>query len=181
MQTFDREGSHIRDVNGFDRPAAAVLLADLSLVVAEPFSGRLLSVKDDERRVIIDGLNYPAAIEDAGNGSVLVADSGSGDLLRVATADGAVTTLARDLGRCRSISVAVDGTTFVLDAAGGRVLAISPADGQVTPIADGLPVGYLAEPYARSGGIAVGGDGSIYVAADVENAIYRIVPPTHSE
>ena len=174
VQIFDRGGRHIRDIDGFDRPAAAIELADGDLLVAEPIAGRLLRVTGDKRRTIADHLDYPAALADAGDGSVLVAESGSGKLLRVMLADGAVTTLASDLGACRAVALAGDGAAIVLDAAGGRLLAVAPGGGQVALIASGLPVGYLRVPYARSGGVAVADDGSIYVAADVENAIYRI-------
>ena len=62
----------------------------------------------------------------------------------------------------------------VLDAHGGRLSRVEVATGAQTQIASGLPVGYLDAPYPRSGGVAVGADGSLYVAADVENAIYRL-------
>lgn len=175
VQLFDRKGGHVRDIGDFSQPSAAIELADGSLLVAEPVAGRLLKVTGDDRRTIADHLDHPAALVDAGDGSVLVAESGSGKLLRVVLADGAVTTLATGLGGCRAIAVAGKERAFVLDATGGRLLSVDIGDGQATRIAGGLPVGYLNKPYARSGGIAAGADGSIYVAADVENAIYRIM------
>ncbi len=174
VQLFDRKGNHVRDVAKLDKPSAAIELADGNLLVAEPIAGRLLMVEGDERRTIAKNLQYPAALVDAGDGSVLVAESGSGKLLRVLLADGTVTTLASDLGGCRAIANVGDGTAIVLDSTGGRLLSVDLGDGHTTPIASGLPVGYLSKPYPRSGGMAVGADGSIYVAADVENAIYRI-------
>ena len=174
VQLFDRKGVHVRDVAKFDKPSAAIELADGTLLVAEPIGGRLLMVEGDDRRTIAEGLNHPAALVDAGDGSVLVAESGSGKLLRVALANGALTTLADGLGGCRAMAVASDGTVIVLDAIGKRLLSVDLADGQATLIASGLPVGYLSKPYPRSGGVAVGADGSIYVAADIENALYRI-------
>ena len=71
--------------------------------------------------------------------------------------------------------MAGDGKALVLDATDGRLLSVDLGDGHATLIASGLPVGYLRFPYPRSGGVAVGADGGIYVAADVENALYRIV------
>ncbi len=174
VQLFDRKGNHVRDVAKLDKPSAAIELADGNLLVAEPIAGRLLMVEGDERRTIAENLQYPAALVDAGDGTVLVAESGSGKLLRVVLADGAVTTVASDLGGCRAIAIVGDGAVIVLDATGGRLLSVDLADGRATAIASGLPVGYLSKPYPRSGGVAVGADGSIYVAADVENSIYRI-------
>ncbi len=175
VQLYDREGQHVRDIGKLDKPSAAIELADGDLVVAEPLAGRLLRIAGNDRRTIVDGLHHPAALVDAGDGSVLVAESGSGRLLRVALADGTTTTLASDLGGCRAIAMAGGGKALVLDATDGRLLSVDLGDGHVTLIASGLPVGYLRLPYPRSGGVAVGADGGIYVAADVENALYRIV------
>ncbi len=175
VQLFDRKGSHVRDLAEFDKPSAAIELADGNLLVAEPIAGRLLMVTGDDRRAVTEGLRHPAALADVRDGSVLVAESGSGKLLRVTLADGTVTTIADGLGGCRAIAVASNSTAIVLDAIGGRLLSVDLAEGHVTLIASGLPVGYLSEPYPRSGGVAIGADGSIYVAADVENALYRIV------
>ncbi len=176
VQLYDRKGNHVRDIARFDRPSAAIELADGGLLVAEPIAGRLLLVTGDERRTVVEHLDHPAALVDAGDGSVLVADSGSGKLLRVGLADGTVTTLAADLGGCRAIAVVGDGTAIILDATGGRLLSVDLVNGQATPIASGLPVGYLNRPYPRSGGVAVGSDGVIHLAADVENALYRLRP-----
>ncbi len=131
VQLFDRKGSHVRDVAKFDKPSAAIELADGNLLVAEPIAGRLLMVEGDDRRTIAEGLVYPAALADAGDGSVLVAESGSGKLLRVTLADGTVTTLADGLGGCRAIAVARDSTAIVLDAiGGGSCPSISPTGKQ---------------------------------------------------
>ena len=175
VQLFDRHGGHVSDLGKFDKPSAAIELPDDKLVVAEPIAGRLLMVDGDDRRTIAEGLDHPAALADAGDGAVLVAESGSGKLIRVALADGAATTVAAGLGGCRAVAVVGKGTAIVLDATEGRLLSVHLAAGRATLIASGLPVGYLSQPYPCSGGVAVGADGSIYLAADVENALYRIV------
>ncbi len=177
VQIFDRDGNHVRNVAPFDRPSAAIELTDGSLLVAEPMAGRLLKVTGHDRVTIAKGFNHPAALVDAGDGSVLVAEGGGGKFVRVALADGAKTVLAENLGGCRAIAPVADGKALILDATGGRVLSIAlDGKGDTVTIASGLPVGYLSKPYPRSGGLAVGADGSIYVAADVENALYRISP-----
>ena len=58
-----------------------------------------------------------------------------------------------------------------LDAQGARLFLIEAATAIASEVARGLPVGYLDVPYPRSGGVAVSADASLYVAADVENAI----------
>ncbi len=173
VQLFDPDGGFVRDVGGFDQPSAAIELDDGSLIVAEPIAGRIIRVSGDDRRDLAVGLRHPAALADAGGGMVLVAESGTGRLLRITVADGAVSEIGRDLGAIRALAMAPGGAVAVLDVDAGSV-ALVGVDGYRTEIARNLPVGVLREPYARSGGLAVGGDGTVYVAADVENAVYRI-------
>ena len=67
-----------------------------------------------------------------------------------------------------------DGSVAMLDVDGGRLLLLAPVTGVVILVAQGFAVGRLQKPYARSGGVAVGSDGSMYIAADIENALYRV-------
>ncbi len=177
VQMFDVRGQFIRDVGGFDQPSAAIELDDGSLIVAEPGAGRIVQVRGDDRRDVAGGLLLPAALADAGNGMVYVAESGTGRLLRIVVADGQVSEIARDLGTIRAVSLAPGGAVAVLDVEAGSVTLIDTR-GDRTEIVRNLPVGYLRAPYPRSGGLAIGRDGTVYVAADVENAVYRITGPT---
>ena len=174
VQLYDRDGRHVRDVEGLDRPSAAIECTDGDVIVAEPGTGRLVRVKGDDRTTIVEGLDQPSALIDAGDGAAYVAESGAGRLLRVSLSDGAVHVVAEGLGALRAIALAPGGRMAVLDNREGRLSLVEVATGVITPVAHGLPVGYLSLPYPRSGGVAVGADGSLYVAADVENAIYRI-------
>ena len=180
VQLFDRHGKHVRDVEDFVQPSAALLrdvgglLTPASFLVAEPEAGRILHVKGDDRSVLVKGLHNPVGLADAGDGAILVAESKTGRLLRVTLSDGAMTVVAEGLGLLRAVAVGASSLIAVLDVQGGRVLTIEPQAGRATLVAEGLAVGYLTEPYPRSGGIAVGSDDAIYVAADRENAIYRI-------
>ncbi len=173
VQLFDRDGNFVRDVGGFEQPSAAIELDDGSLVVAEPISGRITQASGDDRRAVATGLHHPAVLADAGGGMLYVGESGTGRLLRIAIADGTVSEIARDLGAIRALAVTPDGAVAVLDVEARRVVLIASGGGCVE-VARNLPVGYLREPYPRSGGLAIGGDGTVYVAADVENAIYRV-------
>lgn len=65
------------------------------------------------------------------------------------------------------------------ESAARRLVEIVP-DGSRRTIAENLPIGVpagpgLPPPYVVTG-VAVGGDGTIYMAADRNNAIYRIRP-----
>ena len=123
----------------------------------------------------MEGLDQPSALIDAGDGAAYVAEGGAGRLLRVSLSDGAVHVVADGFGDLRAIALAPGGMMAVLENREGRLSLVEVATGVITPVAHGLPVGYLSIPYPRSGGVAVGADGSLYVAADVENAIYRIM------
>jgi len=72
------------------------------------------------------------------------------------------------------------GSFIVAESAARRLVEIDPANGSRRTVAENLPIGLAAgpglpPPYVVTG-VAVGGDGSIYVAADRNNAIYRIRP-----
>ena len=175
VQTYSRDGRLVCDLGGFERPSAAIECEDGSLIVAEPGAGRLLRVRGAERTTIVEGLDTPCALVDAGDGAVYVAESGSGRLLRVSLSKGEIHVVAEGFGAMCAIAVGPGETVAVLEARGGRLSLVEIATGATTQIARGLPVGFLGAPYARSGGVAVGADGSLYIAADVENALYRIV------
>ena len=174
VQLFDRQGAPVRDVGDFTQPSAAVLLDDTSFLVAEPASGSLVRVQGDARNALATGLQQPTGLADAGNGTVLVAESGNGRVLGIGLADGEVRVLADGFTALRTVATGASGLIAALDVAGGKVLTLDPCTGRSTVVAQDLPVGYLREPYPRSGGLAIGSDDTIYVAADQENAIYRI-------
>jgi sugar lactone lactonase YvrE len=180
VQLFDRAGSFVREVGGFDQPSAAIELGDGSLIVAESVAGRIVRAFGDDRHDVAVGLRCPAALADAGGDMVYVAESGTGRLLRIAISDGTVSEIARGMGAIRALAVAPGGAVAVLDVEAGSVALVHPG-GSRTEIVRGLPVGYLRAPYPRSGGIAVGADGTVYVAADLENAVYRITSAAPSQ
>ena len=78
---------------------------------------------------------------------------------------GACRSSPKEWVRYRPVAVGRSGLIAVLKVGGGRVLTVEPETGRSTLVAEGLVVGYLTEPYPRSGSIAVGSDDAIYVAA----------------
>lgn len=173
IQVFNHEGKLLRDIEGFSQPGDAIECEDGSFLVTEPAAGRVLHKTLWTMQVITGGLSFPSAFAHAGNGAVYVAESMAGRLLRIDIKTGASMCVAAGLGTVRAIDVAPDGAVAVLTA-DGRLLTLDPMHGALTLIASGLPIGYLSTPYPRSGGLAVGSSGCFYVAADAENAIYRI-------
>ena len=180
IQVFNHDGKLLRDIEGFAQPSHAIECDDGTSIVTEPAAGRVVHKTRWRARVLIEGLSFPSALTHAGDGTVYVAESMVGRLLRIDIDTGASTCLASDLGVVRAIDVAPDGVVAVLTG-DGRLSTVNPRDGGKMLIARGLPVGYLSSPYPRSGGVAVGSSGCFYVAADAENAIYRIRRPAIRE
>ena len=174
IQIFDLAGQFIQEISGLNMPGASIGCDDGSIIVTEPLAGRVLRLQDGRRDVLAEGLQLPAGLADAGDGTVYVSESTSGRLLRIGLENRNVTVVAENLGTIRAIATTMDGSVAVLDAIGGRLLLLEPATGVVNVVARGIPVGHLRQPYTRSGGLAIGSDGSIYIAADAENALYRI-------
>ena len=174
IQIFDLKGKLIREVSGLKTPGASIECDDGAILVTEPLAGRVLRVLGDQKEVLAEGLQLPDALADAGDGSVYVAESTSGRLLRIGLTNRKVSVVAENLGSIRAIATTPTGSVALLNASGGRLALLDPASGSITPVAHNLPVGHLTQPYNRSGGVAVGTDGTIYIAADSENALYRI-------
>ncbi len=183
VQIVERaSGKFLHTIKGFVKPGDAIEHGDGSLIVTEPSAGRVLRVTErmlpifgHSHAVLAEGLDQPCGLADARDGTIYVTESGSGRLLRISMAGGEVSEVASELGAIRAVAVAPDGSVVTLDGREGTLFAVDPRNGSKEVIARGLAVGYLQVPYARSGGIAVGSDGTIYVAADRENAIDRVV------
>lgn len=174
IQIYDLKGNFIREISGLNRPGACIECDDGTIVVTEPLAGRILSISGDQKNVLAEGLQFPAGLADAHDGSIYVSESASGRLLRLRLKDCQVSMVAEGLGAISAIATTPDGRVAVLDVKGGRLLLLEPVSGDAALVAHGLPVGFLTQPYAKSGGLALGSEGSIYIAADLENALYRI-------
>lgn len=126
----------------------------------------------------------PTALVVDAEGSILVADTQNG-AIRKLSRDGTVTTLARapvDAGQPlmrRPVSLALthDGVLYVGDMARGRILQVSPA-GQLRGLTgigiDFHPGDESAARFARPAGIALGPDGSLYVADALRRAVRKV-------
>ena len=164
----------IREISGLNMPAASIECEDGTIIVTEPLGGRVLRLSGDQKDVLAEGLQLPSGLADAGDGTVYVLESASGRLLRISLEGQKITVVAEHLGTVKAIAMTPDGSVAVLDLNGGRLLLLAPATGVVILVAQGFAVGRLQKPYSRSGGLAVGSDGAMYVAADAENALYRV-------
>ena len=106
----------------------------------------------------------------------------SGALASVDLATGTVTRVLEGLAGPEGVDVGADGRVYLAEAGAGRVIAFDPKDASKSVIAEGLKMGLPAAegtlPAYTTTGVAVSKkDGSVYVASDTTNAIYRIAPP----
>ena len=140
--------------------------------------------------------NYPVGILIAGNGDLVVADEDNATLRRVAST-GAVSTWVGAAGSFATVdglgtaarlnspyALAQDavGNVYVAGEGDGTIRKVTP-DGGVTTLAGSARVYALSDgsgPAARFSsrvrGLAVGGDGNVYVADTYNNVVRRVTP-----
>ena len=187
VQVVDRATGAAKIHHGFTAPTDALELADGRLIALEAATGTIRPVTDTEApgAPIVSGLNFPVAMVEAGNGKLYVTETNpqaKGALAEVDLTTGAITRVLEGLEGPEGVDVGADGRVYLAEASAGRVIAFDPKDKSRTVIAEGLKTGLPAAegtlPAYTTTGLAVSRkDGSVYVASDITNAIYRITPP----
>lgn len=173
-------------------PQQAVLVDDDLVIVdlgAGPGQARVLRVHDGTAEVLADasdGLFVPMGLATDGI-NLWLGDWAAGVIYKVME-DGkrlpALIPIAQGLVGPESIALDLQGRLLVVESGAGRLSRIDPATGAVTHLVSGLPVSAdgggaaMMPPYGLPGGLAVGPSGTIYLAADAANAIYRLRPRT---
>lgn len=182
VQVFDRaDMSTTATVHGFTAPTDALVLADGALLVAEIATGNLVRANGDnwhDKTPVVTGLQGPVQLIHSADGASIFVTEAAGRISRINPADWSVTTLTEGLLLPEGLSQMPNGNLVVAEAAAGRLTEIDIKTGAQTVIVENLPIGLAAGPglppsYVPTG-IAVDKDGVIYVAADRNNAIYRI-------
>ena len=130
------------------------------------------------------GFDRPTGIASDGNGSLYVADTGNGRIRRV-TADGTVSTWAKDLTEPTGLWWS-DGALYVAETGRSRILRIREGSTEVlagtsdaAEEAGEYYGGYADGPAATARfdhpqGVAVGEDGTVYVADTLNHALRMI-------
>ena len=130
---------------------------------------------------MIHGLKAPYDALPLEDGSVLYAELATGRITRASGADYKTTkVVAEGLAGPTQMALGRDGALVVTEAAAARLTEIDPASGTRRTIAANLPIGLPAgpgmpPPYVVTG-VAVGADGTVYVSANKNNAVYRLRP-----
>ncbi len=183
VQKADRStGRILRTWHGFERPMDVAELPDGSVLVVEA-GGRLLRVSGadgDERNTLTEDLAGPVALVLDGETHALVTESESGTLARIDLESGAREVVAEELRGPEGVAIGPDGRIFVVEVGARRVVSFDPDGGRRALVADDLPLGLRAPGGVPQGfvtsGIAVDAKGVVYVASDLEDAIYRLIP-----
>ena len=183
VQLIDRaSGKTTAMLHGFKAPYDAIPMDDGSLLVAEIATGSITRASGAnfvDRQPLSTGLAGPVQMVLGPDGQLYVTEA-AGNVQRIDTKTGAKTQVATGLALPEGLAFTPWGSLVVAEAAAGRLTELDLAGNQRRTIADGLPIGLPAgpgmpPPYVPTG-VAVGADGSIYLSADRNIAIYRIRP-----
>ena len=181
VQVVERGTGKLRGrISGLGAPYGVLPLADGRLLIADYGKGELVAIPLDDyaaRSVVAGDLSGPVGLAAAGSGSVYVSEWDGGTVARVSLANGTRSVLADNLDRPEGLAVDASGRIILAESGSGRLLRIDPDSREIAVVAEGIAMGlegWSAMPAPFIGtGIAVTADGTIYVAADVDNALYK--------
>ncbi|MBI3248207.1 MAG: gluconolaconase [Deltaproteobacteria bacterium] len=159
---------------------------DGACIVAEAGAGRVLKVNaKGEVSTLASGLGRPSGVVVAGNGACCVSDESGG---RVVQIDGGTATVLDGLKKPQGLALLGD-QLLILDAGSKELIAFSLATKQRQTLATNLPVGaapgitpkpllgvpdLIPGPLSPFAGVAVGSDGTIYIAGDGEGSVLAL-------
>jgi sugar lactone lactonase YvrE len=182
VQVIDRKtGKTLDMLHDLKAPHDAIRLSDGSILVNELGTKSLVRAGGDhgkDRKTVVGDLEGPVGLVEGPNNSVYLTEAFAGQVSKVDLATGAKTVVAKDLKLPEGIAIAADGKLIVAEAGAKRVVSIDPQSGAVTELAGNLPIGLAGAPGGLPTniptGVGVGATGTIYVASDIENAIYKL-------
>lgn len=171
--------------SGYDRPMGVAIAPGGAVVFPEYGTGKVLSLEGGNVSELATGLDRPMGVAVAGDGTVFVAESGAGRVVKLA--GGRKETVLDGLARPEGIAIA-DGTLYVSDPGARQVVVSDLSGGGREVAASDLPVGGpggapltqlggvgdMCGPMSTFNGIAVGADGTVYLAADAEGSVLAL-------
>jgi sugar lactone lactonase YvrE len=171
---------------GYDR-LMGVDVSGGAVVFAEMPTGRVLSLQGGNTSELASGLSEPMGVAIGGDGTVYVAEVGAGRVAKLS--GGKAQTVIDGLTRPEGIAVA-GGKLYVADTGTKEVIEHDLATGSRRTLASNLPLGtpagVIVKPLGGVGdmcgpmntftGIAVGGDGTLYIAANAEGSVLALRP-----
>jgi sugar lactone lactonase YvrE len=175
----------VATLSGVKQPYDAIPMDDGSVVYAEFATGtvtRASGVGFAKRDVLATGLGGPVQMVLAADGSALyITEATAGKLTRISLDGSPPREIATGLKGPEGLSSTPWGSLAVAEVGAKRLVDIDAKTGAISVIAAGLPIGQAPFPGAPAPyiptGVAVSEAGTVYVSADLNNAIYRIRPP----
>lgn len=168
--------------HGYDRLMGVATNGSGAVVFAEYGAGRVHVAEGGTVREIANGLDKPMGVAVDGH-TAYVAEAGAGRIVRLRQGS-PVESVAEGFGRPEGLCL-FEGKLIVVDVEKKAVFAVDPDGGKVEALAENLPVGApagvkpkllgpigdMAGPMIPFAGIAVGDDGTLYVAGDAEGSV----------
>lgn len=169
---------------GYDRLMDIAVSSSARVVFAE-LTGSVFALEGGVVIEVARGLDEPKGVAIDSDGTCYVAESGAGRVVRL----GGVEPQTVVDGLCRPEGIAVrNGRLYVLDVAAQELVVCDLATGTRVTVASRLPVGappgvtpkllgpigMMCGPMGNFTGLAVGHDGTVYVAADAEGSVLSL-------
>lgn len=182
VQRYDRVGKkHLYLVTDLDTPMDAVDIPGKAFVVAEYAPGRVSKISGknyETKETVVTDLGGPLGMVYEDFSHVLVTEHIAGRITRVSHTENTKAVLVKDLKGPEGIARTQDGLLIIAEVGERRVISVDPKTGKKIVLASSLPIGLPAPPGTPASfittGVAVSKDGTVYVSADREGAIYRI-------
>jgi len=158
-------------------PYGVAPLGNGTVAVAEAGTGKLLRVDDaGQTSTVVEGLAQPGEVVATDNGTIFVSEVGKGQITQVDSA-GKAAVFINGLNKPQGLAV-WKNSLLVLDRGTKELCAVDLATKKPQVLAHHLPVGdppgCARGPMEFSGGLAVGSDGTIYIAGDGEGSVLTL-------
>lgn len=171
---------------GLQEALGLACASDGSAIVAEAGAGRVIKVNTKgDVSVVAQGLGRPAGVAAAADGSCYVSEASAG---RVVKLNGGKSTVVDGLQTPHGLALSGD-QLLILDVGSKQLVSFSLSTKQRQTLVSNLPVGaapgvtpkplmgvpdLIPGPLSPFAGLAVGSDGTIYVAGDGEGSVLTV-------
>jgi sugar lactone lactonase YvrE len=177
VQYFPGERSFKILVRKLQQPYGLAQEAGGTVVVVEAGTGRLLRVDSGGQvSTVTTGLSQPCDVIVASDGALFISETGKGRVVKIEK-DVVVSSVADGLAKPKGIALQQD-TLLVLDQGTKELRAVNLSNGQQQVLASHLPIGdpsgLSRGPIDFPSGLAVGRDGTIYIAGDSEGSVLML-------
>ncbi|MGI9294927.1 MAG: hypothetical protein ACR2PS_13155, partial [Pseudomonadales bacterium] len=171
--------------SGFDQLMGVVMNDNSAVICAEYGAGRVLGIESGNVTELATGLDKPMGVAIDADGTCYVAESGAGRVIKLS--DKQADTFVDGLQEPQGLAIH-DGKLLIIDVGGKELIELELVGNGRRIIASNLPVGappgITAKPLGAVGnlsgpmtsfcGLAVGGDGTVYVTADAQGCVLAV-------